>query len=157
MALFLATHINRVDAKARVSVPAQFRKAIGQDGFQGIVVFKSHTQPALEGFSWERMEAMSTALDSYNLFSQEHDDFAMTLFGGAHPLAFDDTGRIVLPKDLADHAGISEACAFVGQGPKFQIWDPVRLEAEAAAARDRVRQKGLTLSLKPPRSDGGGS
>jgi len=150
MALFLATHTNRVDAKGRVSVPAPFRAAIGQSSFQGIVVFQSHTSPALEGFSWDQLEKMSAALDSYDMFSQAHDDLAMTMFGNAVPLSFDSTGRVMLPPELREFAGIGESAAFVGQGRKFQIWSPEALEAHKPQARGRVREQGLTLNLQGP-------
>lgn len=150
MALFLATHVNKVDSKGRISVPAPFRAAIGQSRFQGIVVFQSHNQPALEGFSWDQMETMSAAMDEYDMFSESHDDFSMTMFGSSVPLQFDSTGRIVLPGDLAEFAGITDQAAFVGLGKRFQIWDPARLQAHQNAARERVKQKQLTVSLKHP-------
>ncbi|MBV6631875.1 MAG: division/cell wall cluster transcriptional repressor MraZ [Alphaproteobacteria bacterium] len=154
MALFLATHHNRVDKKGRVSVPAQFRTAIADQSFQGIVVFPSHKVGALEGFSMAQMEELSSGIDSFEMFSDAHDDLATTIFGSAVPLPFDGEGRIVLPKELSAHAGIDDQAAFVGLGRKFQIWHPEALATHQAAAYERMREKGQTLPARSPAEGG---
>lgn len=157
MALFLATHHNRVDKKGRVSVPAQFRAAIADQAFQGIVVFPSHKAAALEGFSMGQMEQLSANIDSFDMFSDAHDDLATTMFGSSVPLPFDGEGRIVLPKDLCTHAGITDAVAFVGLGKKFQIWEPEAFAAHQAAAQERMRHAGQTVPTRPVPNGGGAS
>ena len=47
--------------------------------------------------------------------------------------------RVILSDALKDHAGITEAIAFVGLGHKFQIWEPGRFRSEFAAATAKVR------------------
>lgn len=148
MGLFLATYHNRLDRKGRVSVPAPFRDAVKDQSFQGVVIFPSHKVAALEGFSMAQMEAMSANIDQFDLFSESHDDFAMTLFGAATPLAFDGDGRITLPKTMIDAIGITEEVAFVGLGKKFQIWEPAALVAHQADALKRMREQGRTLPNK---------
>ena len=148
MGLFLATYHNRLDRKGRVSVPAPFRAAVADQAFQGVVVFPSHKVAALEGFSMGQMESLSSGIDQFDLFSDSHDDFAMTLFGAAMPLAFDGDGRITLPKTLSDSIGIVEDIAFVGLGKKFQIWEPAALAAHQADALKRMRDQGRTLPNK---------
>lgn len=145
MALFLATHFNRIDRKGRVSVPAQFRAAIAGQSFQGIVVFPSHKVSALEGFSMAQMEELSAGIDSFAMFSDEHDDLATTIFGSSMPLPFDGEGRVVLPRELCAHAGITEQVAFVGLGNKFQIWQPEAFAQHQASAYERMRSKGQTV------------
>ncbi len=145
MALFLSTHINKVDKKGRVSVPSQFRNELAAENFQGVVLFRSHTQPALEGFAHSYMQEISRRLENFDLFSEEQDDLAMTVFGNAVQLGFDGDGRIVLPVELMEFAGVVERAAFVGLGNKFQIWDADILAKRQEEARRVVRDKGLTL------------
>jgi MraZ protein len=145
MALFLSTHINKVDKKGRVSLPATFRANLVTDPFQGIIVFKSHVHPALEGFAFGYMQEISNRLDRFDLFSEDQDDLATTLFGESVQLGFDGDGRIVLPVGLMEFAGIVEQAAFVGLGAKFQIWDPQLFKKRKDEARRSVREKGLTL------------
>lgn len=145
MALFLSTHINKVDKKGRVSVPSQFRDQLAGETFNGVVLFRSHTQPALEGFAWSYMQEISRRLENFDLFSEAQDDLAMTVFGDSVQLAFDGEGRIVLPAELIEFAGVVERAAFVGLGQKFQIWDADILSRRREDARSKVRDKGLTL------------
>ena len=145
MTLFLSTHINKVDKKGRVSVPSQFRAELAGQSFQGIVLFRSHVHPALEGFPWSYMEEMSRRLDNFDMFSSAQDDLATSIFGDSIQLAFDGDGRIVLPVEVMEFSGIVERAAFVGLGTKFQIWDPDLLEKRKEEARRAVREKELTL------------
>lgn len=145
MTLFLSTHHNKVDKKGRVSVPSQFRTELANESFQGIVVFRSNVHPALEGFAYSYMQEIAGRLDNFDMFSEEQDDLATALFGEAVQLPFDGDGRIVLPVELMEFAGIVEKAAFVGLGGKFQIWDPDLLEKRREDARRNVRDKNMTL------------
>lgn len=150
MALFLATHRNKLDRKGRISVPAQFRAALAAESFQGIVLFRSHKHPCLEGCSWSRMEQLSASLDQVELFSDEQDYLATALFADSTPLPFDGEGRVVLPKELAEFAGIGDTAAFVGRGRTFQLWEPEAFEAHRQEAAARARESGMTLKLSAP-------
>ncbi len=145
MALFLSTHNNKIDKKGRVSVPAAFRAELMGEGFQGIVVFRSHAHPALEGFAWSYMQEISRRLENFDLFSANQDDLATTIFGESVQLPFDGEGRVVLPPDLMSFAGLSEQASFVGLGNKFQIWDSGVLAKRRTQARKNVQDGNLTL------------
>ena len=145
MTLFLSTHINKVDKKGRVSVPAQFRAELAAESFQGVVLFRSNVHPALEGFAWSHMAEIGKRLDNFDMFSEDQDDLATTLFGEAVQVPFDGEGRIVLPVELMEFAGIVDRASFVGLGGKFQIWDPAIFEKRREEARRAVREKHLTL------------
>lgn len=92
------------------------------------------------------MQGLSARMDdNLALFSDDHDELATVLFGESIQLAFDENGRISLPQQFLDFAGIEGEIAFVGLGNKFQIWNPKTLEERKAAARDAVKSKGMTL------------
>ncbi len=145
MSLFLSTYINKIDKKSRVSIPAPFRASLSDQVFQGVVIFPSTKYPALEGFSMARMEELSQRLDHFDLFSDNQDDLASSIFGNSVPLSFDDNGRVMLPKDLITHAEISDQALFVGMGAKFQIWDPNNFEERRKNATKNVQKKQLTI------------
>jgi len=162
MALFVGTFANKLDRKGRVSVPASFRAALAGQRFAGIVAFPSFKHQALECCALDFMEQLAISLYEIDTFSARQDDLAATVFAEAHQLPFDSEGRIMLPAPLLAHAGISAMAAFVGQGPRFQIWEPKAREAFAEAARERARRENLTLRVRPPRDaapdgEGGGA
>ncbi len=152
MALFLSTYTNKVDKKGRVSVPAPFRAALSDQIQNGVVLFASHQHDCLEGFDFAKMDEIGTRMDHYDLFSDEQDDLATTIFGESVQLFFDGDGRVVLPEHLITAANIDGQATFVGLGRKFQIWNPALFEARKLQARSKVQDAKLTI----PRNEGGG-
>ncbi len=153
MALFLSTFINKVDRKGRVSVPAPFRAAVSDQSFKGIVAFRSYRESTIEACAIDRMEQLSESVDALDLFSEEQDDLASTIFADAHQLPIDGDGRIILPGALIDHAGITDQAAFVGRGATFQIWNPDAFATHQAEARSRAGRRNATLRLAPRGQD----
>lgn len=145
MPLFLSTHINKVDKKGRVSVPSGFRAALSDQSFQGVVLFRSNNFPCLEGFAYSYMEELGERLDNFDLFSSEQDDLATAIFAEAVQLPLDGDGRIILSPELVEFAALDEKAAFVGLGPKFQIWNPDALDKRRNDARKTVSKSGLTV------------
>ncbi|MEI8320874.1 MAG: division/cell wall cluster transcriptional repressor MraZ [Alphaproteobacteria bacterium] len=148
MSLFLSTFINKIDRKGRVSVPSSFRTALSAQSFQGVVLFRSYTQSALEGCGIDRMQTLSNSLDRLDLFSETHEDLASALFADTHQLAWDPEGRIMLPEHLRHFAHIDDTAAFVGRGATFQIWSPKAFNDHQEKARARIKQGKATLQLK---------
>ena len=153
MALFLSTFINKVDRKGRVSVPAPFRAAVADQSFKGIVAFRSYREAAIEACAIDRMERLSESVDALDQFSEEQDDFASTIFADAHQLPIDGDGRIILPSALVEHAGITDAAAFVGRGGTFQVFGGVisAREIDVKTRRARAQSDGFLDELNGAR------
>ncbi|MCW3475885.1 division/cell wall cluster transcriptional repressor MraZ [Limobrevibacterium gyesilva] len=159
MTQFLGTHVNRLDAKGRVSIPAPFRAALrnggpktddvrDQNGLR-LILRPSHKQPSIEGWPAAAFDELDAPMQRLDMFSDDQDDLAFALYADAAALEPDKEGRIVLPADLAAHAGLGEAVVFVGLGRKFEIWEPAALERRRAEARARTKARGLTLPGNP--------
>lgn len=156
MGLFLSTIINKIDKKGRVSVPASFRLTLGNEGFQGVILFRSYRCQALEGCGLHYMERLSGSVDQLDLFSEAQDDFASTLFADAHQIGFDGEGRILLPESLISFGNLKEQVAFVGRGTTFQIWDPAAFKSHQDQARIRLKSHPKTLRLEGGKGSVGG-
>ncbi|CAK0770196.1 Transcriptional regulator MraZ [Azospirillaceae bacterium] len=146
MAIFLSTYVNKIDRKGRVSVPAEFRKVLQSQTYQGVVVFPSLQHPALEACSAEHMEQLSESLESLDLPSDELDVIEATIFGGSAQLPWDNEGRVILPRSMCEFAGVSEEAAFVGRRKTFQIWEPKALAEYESRSREKARNKDISLS-----------
>lgn len=101
------------------------------------------------------MEDIGGRMDSFAFFSEEHDELATALFGESIQLAFDGDGRITLPHDFMEFAGITGEAAFVGMGRKFQIWEPKALMERKSQARDAVQSKKIVLPRSGPETEAG--
>ncbi len=145
MPLFLSTFTNRIDKKGRISVPAAFRSALVGQAFQGVVLFKGTSHACLEGFDYGTMAELSDRLDHFDLFSNQQDDLATSIFAEAVQCPFDSEGRIGLPEHMVEYAGFKENVVFTGLGRKFQLWDAAAFEKRRTDARANVIKQNLTL------------
>lgn len=138
MALYFDTFVNKVDRKGRVSVPAPYRANLVGQTFHGLIALPSFKLPAIHCAGIDFMETLIAETQKAELFSDEHHTLTTALFGDARQLGFDGEGRILLPPGLAEHAGITDAAAFVGHGRSFEIWEPQALDRYKAEARRRA-------------------
>ncbi len=147
MSLFLSSYENRLDTKGRISVPAQFRASVNNEKFAGVVLYRSFTNNCIEGLSMSRMEQIASATDKMGIFDSDLDDLSAMLFADARQLAFDVTGRIVIPNDLLKHANITDKAIFVGRGNSFQIWNPdaFRIVQEKSLQKLRTSRPHLQI------------
>jgi MraZ protein len=158
MTMFMSTITGKIDAKGRVSVPSVFRSAIsaqnGQSGSpQGIFVYPSFTENAIEGGGHALMNDIGKMVERLDLYTEERDALAASLFADSYHLNFDADGRVSLPAALLAHAGIEKELSFVGLGGKFQIWNPQSFSDFRAKSRAMALEKrGLLRSLShaPP-------
>jgi len=149
MRLFLSTFINKVDRKGRVSVPATFRTALADLPLAGIVAYRGFTAPRIEGSGIDHMQRMLERAQQFDPFSPEADDITSLIFADARQLPWDPEGRVMLPEDLLEHAGITETAAFVGAGATFQIWNPDTYKAAQAEIRARASKTRPSLPPAP--------
>lgn len=155
MTHFLGSHLNRLDAKGRVSVPAAFRtnlkKLAGDaDGPVTMILRPSHKHACIEAWPQAVFDRLAQSLERYDIFSQEYEDMAAAIYADAYPIEADREGRILLNETLVSHAGLAENALFMGTGPIFQIWEPEGARRRAAEARQIVNARGLTLPGAQP-------
>ena len=139
MKAFTGTFTFKVDKKGRVSVPAEYRAVLAERGGSadatGLLVFPWFPYPAIRGVGLETMDRLAESLSPNAVFENAPVDSAQISAADMMPLTFDGEGRIVLPRDLMEHAGLREAAAFVGQISYFEIWEPGAFRQHQAARR----------------------
>lgn len=145
--LFMDTITNKVDAKGRVSLPADYR-AIVKELNSEIVCYRSLTAPCIEGCVEDLLEKLAVEIEnSTDFFSESQDNLTNLIFGDAKRFTFDTTGRIVLTEKLLAHAAITDTAVFVGKGRKFQIWNPENWAAEEERIRAEVLKNRPVLNV----------
>lgn len=157
---FVSQFVHRLDAKGRVSIPAPFRAVMARDGFEGLYVHPALEAPALEAGGHALRATIDAMLARFSPFSEEWELLSTALNGASEVLKMDAEGRIQLSDTMKAHAGISDAVAFVGQGHKFQLWEPSRFQSHFEEARLKLRavRKSLSASFvasgHPPEGTG---
>jgi len=133
--MFLSTYENKLDKKGRVSVPASYRSYLSNIGYNGVICYPSFNNQCIEAWPQDRVEKISTAIDSLSPFEEKKDYFATSILSESINLQFDSEGRISLIPKLLKHAKIKNNMLFVGQGKTFQIWEPTIFEKFRVTAR----------------------
>jgi MraZ protein len=128
VAVFLGKHTPRLDEKNRVILPARFREALAA----GLVMTKGQdrcvvvwTQAAFEDYA----ETLRTG----SVTNEKVRAYTRVLFASAYQEVPDKQGRITLPADLREFAGLERDCVVVGQDTRIEIWDAAAWEAYLAA------------------------
>ena len=138
--VFIGQHENKIDAKARLSIPASFRKVIEQ-GHQDrepgtpatfLLVFGDERTPYLEGMTLQRLKAINKKIRRMDRADPRRKQLEETIYEKSAQLVLDDTGRIVLPPKGREKLGIGAngMLIFAGRGDSFRIWKP---ESHASA------------------------
>ena len=115
--MFLGEYQHSLDAKGRIIVPAKFREELGvrfiaTKGLDNCIFL----YPLNE---WRTIEEK---LKSLPFTRADVRSFARFFFAGASELEIDKQGRIVLPPNLRDYAGINKDLIVIGVGSRVEIW-----------------------------------
>ena len=143
--MFLSSFENKIDKKGRVSVPATFRSYLNTLGYNGFVSYPSFNHSALEACSQDRIEKLSSTIDSLNPFEEKRDYFATSVLSESESHQFDTEGRVSISEKLLNHAKIKNNVLFVGLGRTFQIWEPTNFEKFKLLARKKAFQNRSNL------------
>jgi MraZ protein len=150
--LFRGSALNAVDAKGRLSVPAFIRQKIERRSDEKVLVLSLHPQfQCLVGYDANYSAVMQDKAE--RRLGDNPDPLAELelqagLFGGTVDVAYDPSGRIIMPPRLKRRADIGELAMFVGMGGDFQIWNPhIALKSESRQlselAADLLDEKGI--------------
>ena len=143
--MFLSSFENKIDKKGRVSVPATFRSYLNTLGYNGFISYPSFNHFALEACSQDRIEKLSSTIDSLNPFEEKRDYFATSVLSESESHQFDTEGRVSISEKLLNHAKIKNNVLFVGLGRTFQIWEPTNFEKFKLLARKKAFQNRSNL------------
>ena len=116
VASLMGTYYHNIDAKGRMNFPTKLREILGTTFY----VTKGLDQPCLTVCSaaeWERLAAKVAAIPE-----SKGGQLRRWLFSGAGVLTPDKQGRVLIPQDLRQFAGLEKDVVLVGVGSRVEIW-----------------------------------
>lgn len=144
--VFVSTYESAIDAKGRVSIPASFRAALG--GGPRIFLWPAlDGSPFLEGGGEALVAMYRQTLLRLPPNSPAREALVEGIFASSADLKMDDPGRIKLPDDLKEAAGIKDRVVFSGLNDRFQMWDPDAHVAHKLAMRKRRTEAATMAAL----------
>ncbi len=120
--LFTGEYDCKLDPKGRLMLPSKLKAKLAE-GEETLVVLRGF-EPCLTVYplsSWEKVYEKISAL---NEFTEEYRNLQRNLLRGATEVDLDGQGRLLLPKSMLGHAGISHEIVAVGVANRIELWDP---------------------------------
>jgi MraZ protein len=128
--VFVGSYRHAIDTKGRINVPRKFldhfrepnavRMFFATQGLDGCVFL----------FPREQWDTVVAQVRNSSLGSEEARAFSRRFFASTRELDVDAAGRILLPKELRDFAGIEGEGFFVGIDTRIELWAPARWERQ---------------------------
>lgn len=118
----------KIDAKGRILIPSGLKKKLMPVMDKGFIIKRSVFEPCLELYPKEEWEKELTQINKLNRFIKKNMDFIRRFMAGVAPIEVDSNGRIQIPKQLAELAGLNREVVLSGVISRIEIWDKERYE-----------------------------
>ena len=122
--MFLGDHQHTLDAKGRVSLPAKFRAQM-----TGKIVVAKGLDDCLYVYPADEYHRFVEGLLSGSDFDPRKRQLRRFFTTGAIETELDSAGRVSLPANLREYAGLAKDVAVTGNGNRIEIWDAQRWSA----------------------------
>ncbi len=123
-AVLTGKYRHSVDAKNRIIIPAKLKEQLlAEGGFgagESVMVLKSPADPCLTLYSMEEWRLYAEKISA--LPRTKMRDLVRYLYSNSLETEPDSQGRIMLPQEMLDYAGIKRDLVTVGCGRYAEIW-----------------------------------
>ncbi|MFT5959245.1 MAG: MraZ protein [Polaribacter sp.] len=130
----IGTYECKADSKGRVLFSSALKKQLQPVLNEGFVIKRAVFQPCLELYSMEEWNSMMVKINKLNRFVKKNNDFIRRFTAGVKMVEFDAAGRVLIPKDLCDFAGIKKQVVLSSAVNIIEIWDKDNYEKAIDAA-----------------------
>ncbi|WP_418644294.1 division/cell wall cluster transcriptional repressor MraZ [Tenacibaculum insulae] len=124
----IGTYDCKADAKGRVMISSALKKQLAAVLQEGFVVKRSVFQPCLELYPMSEWDLMMQKINKLNRFVKKNNDFIRRFTAGVKMVDVDASGRILIPKDLCQFAGVGKQVVLSSVGSIVEIWDKEKYE-----------------------------
>lgn len=124
----IGTYECKVDAKGRLMVPVAFKKQLDPVLADGFVLKRAVFQTCLELYPMKEWNVLMAKINTLNRFKKKNNDFIRRFTAGVKLVEVDNSGRLLIPKDLIGFAGISKDIVLSSAVNIIEIWDKENYE-----------------------------
>ncbi|CAM1351064.1 division/cell wall cluster transcriptional repressor MraZ [Tenacibaculum crassostreae] len=124
----IGTYECKVDAKGRLMMSSAFKKQLSSVLQEGFVVKRSVFQSCLELYPMQEWNLVMAKINKLNRFVKKNNDFIRRFTAGVKMVEMDASGRILIPKDLCQFAGIDKQVVLSSAVNIIEIWDKDKYE-----------------------------
>jgi len=143
--MFIGEYEHTLDEKKRVSLPKQFRSALGKK-----MVMTRGLDNCLFVYPRAQWEKVAAKLQSLSFAQADTRGFNRFILSGASEVEADGAGRILIPDHQKEFAGLKKNVVFAGVSDRVEVWDAevwraykARIEKQADALAEKLGEIGI--------------
>ncbi len=119
---FLGEYEVTLDAKGRFLLPVALKKQIADEGNNQFVINRGF-EKCLSLYPIKSWEPIFKEISKLNDFDPKVREFRRYFLNGATMMELDSAGRLLLPPNLKEYAGLEKDIVLVSAVKKIEIWD----------------------------------
>ena len=119
---FLGEYEATLDVKGRFLLPVGFKKQLPEEGASQFVINRGF-EKCLTLYPLQSWEPIFSEISKLNDFDPKVREFRRYFLNGATQIELDTASRLLLPKNLTEHAGLEKDIVLVSALNKIEIWD----------------------------------
>lgn len=124
---FLGEYEVTLDSKGRFLLPAGLKKQMPEEDSTSFVINRGF-EKCLTLYPLKSWEPIFSNISKLNDFDPKVREFRRWFLNGATQMDLDSAGRLLVPKNLADHAGLEKDVVLVSAVNKIEIWDKTKYQ-----------------------------
>lgn len=121
--MFYGEYQHTVDPKGRVIMPSKFRDGLGEK-----FILTKGLDNCLFVYSMEEWSNLEAKLKNLPLSNADARSFVRFFFSGATECEVDKQGRILIPQNLREYAGLDKEIYIIGVSTRVEVWDKTKWE-----------------------------
>ncbi|MBE3587799.1 MAG: division/cell wall cluster transcriptional repressor MraZ [Thermoanaerobacteraceae bacterium] len=144
--MFMGEYQHTIDAKGRLIIPARFREGLGEK-----FILTKGLDGCLFAYPPQEWAALEKKMRSLPFTKADARAFVRFFFAGACECEVDKQGRILIPGNLREYAGLEKDVVVIGVSSRVEIWSAGRWQSyndQAAASVEEVAEKIVFNTLQ---------
>jgi MraZ protein len=136
--MFRGRYEHTIDQKGRTSLPARYREVLASIG-EKRVVLTSGLDPCLVAYTMPEWLSFEERIGKLSQFDRAVQKLRRIYVSGAVECDVDDSGRVLVPGTLRDHARLKKEVLWAGAGRYAELWDKDTWRESTEIASDDER------------------
>lgn len=133
--LLTGTFARSLDEKQRIAIPKRLRDALGSS--LAALYVTPGNDGSLSIYTEEELSKLAERLAASSPAQQEVRAFGRLFYAQAERVELDSQGRVRIPPELAQTAGLQKDVVLLGVQNHMELWDKLRWETYLAGQQPR--------------------
>ncbi len=116
--MIIGEYFHNIDTKKRLALPAKFRKELGKS-----LIVTRGVDNCLVVYTEQEGKKIAEKLATLPESKPEARTYRRLILAGAMLVSVDKLGRILIPENLKDYAGLKKKVVICGLFNRLEIWD----------------------------------